>query len=672
MMRMYPKASRGLLFLLCLTPVTLASDLDQALKRMEPVPDDQPIPVVDFFRMPLFESPQLNPGGTRFGAIVSTMDDRQDLITMDLATKRAERITGKGDYDIYDFDWLSDRRLVFRISEGKRYSTGMFAAELGGFTSTYVLQRYNVMVPVGFPRGKPDEMIAWIRSSARTRGGDGGAIKIDTRRNAQMIDDGDAIHVNDDGLRAKILRTYPEPKGGTVVAYVADREGELAWAITSKDGVAKLHHLTEGKWNACATDLDEIDIMTVGDRAGELLVLATKEEGKPKALYRYDAIAGTLGELLYEDDSYDIKGVRFYRHPVDGRVLGMQYARKGPFVVWFDLLYARIQEGIQRSFPNDIVRIVGSDQQEKQFFVRVFSDTRPSAYYHLDQEKRRVDLIANASPWIDPKRMRPMQVIAYKTRDGKDIEGYLTLPAGASKETPAPLVVLPHGGPWVRDHWGWNAEVQFLASRGYAVFQPNYRGSTGYGWRFSDEDMWDFRKMHDDVTDGVKRLLRSGLIDRDRVAIMGGSFGGYLALCGAVYEEDLYRCAITIAGVFDWEEVLSQSRRSEYRRSAYGVLRRNLGDPKRNQEKFFAISPSRQVERIKIPVFVAHGSADQVAAVAQSRDLIAELRKHGVPHETQIVRGEGHGFAKIEKQVQLYTELEAFLAKHLAPRAPAP
>jgi len=668
---MYPKASRGLLVLTCLAASIAAFGQVPALKRFEPVPADEPIPVVDFFRAPLFENPQFNPDGSRMAAIVSTANDRLDLITMDLGTKWTERITGKGDYDIYDFDWLSERRLVFRISEEKRYSTGMFAAELGGFTSTYVLQRYNVVVPVGFPRGKPNEMIVWIKYSASARGGDGGAIKIDTRRNALMSDDEDAINVNDDGVRAKILHTYPEPKGGTVVAYIANREGELAWSITAKNGVATLHRFSGNKWIVCSTDLDEIDILGVGDREGELLVLATKEAGKPKPLYRYDAITDTLGELLYEDERYDIKGVRFYRHPVDGRVLGMEYGRNGPQAVWFDMLYARIQEGIQRNFPNKIARIIGSDEQEKHFFVRVFSDTHPSAYYHLDQEKRRVDLITNTTPWIDPNRMQPMQVIAYKTRDGKDIEGYLTLPAGASKEKPAPLVVLPHGGPWVRDHWGWNAEVQFLASRGYAVFQPNYRGSPGYAWRFSDEDMWEFRKMHDDVTDGVKRLLRSGLIDRDRIAIMGGSFGGYLALCGAVYEEDLYRCAITIAGVFDWEEVLSQSRRSEYRRTAYGVLRRNLGDPKANEEKFFNISPARQVNQIKIPIFVAHGTADEVAAVAQSKSLISELKKQGVPHETQIVRGEGHGFAKIDKQVRLYTEIEAFLAKHMAPRAPA-
>ena len=247
----------------------------------------------------------------------------------------------------------------------------------------------------------------------------------------------------------------------------------------------------------------------------------------------------------------------------------------------------------------------------------------------------------------------------------------MTLPAGASRENRVPLVVLPHGGPWARDNWGWDGEVQFLASRGYAVFQPNYRGSTGYAWRFPEKDMWDFRKMHDDVTDGVKAVLKTRVIDPDRIAIMGGSFGGYLALSGVAHEPELYRCAVTIAGVFDWERMLKDARNSEYLRGRYGVLRRNLGDPAKRKEKFEEISPIKHVGKVKVPVFVAHGTSDIVAAVGQSKALIAELKKHGVPHEKQIERGEGHGFRKIDNQVELYTAVEAFLAKHLAVRAPA-
>jgi len=653
--------------LLLLALPALAKKKDDSLTRMTPVPADQPIPVSDFFRPRLFANPELNPAGTHFAAMVSTKEDRTDLIAFDLETKTIERLTGGGEHDIDDYAWMGDRRLVFSIVHDKLYSTGLFAVELGDFSHSHALQRYNVMIPVGFPRDKPTEMIVWIRNSAKDRGADRGVIKIDTRYSLSAHDRREGYA--DDGLRAEVVASYPQAKDGVATAYLADINGELAFAVTEKDGEATLHRLVDDKWVKCTIDLDGFRIAGAGDVPGELLVYAADKAGKPNALYRYDTIAGKFGEKLYQDDTYDMTDARFYRHPVDGRVLGMQYDRKGPQSVWFDASYAGLQENIDAAFPNDTVRIIGSDRSEKQFFLGVYSDLRPMAYYHLDLEKKRTSGVANVAPWIDPQRMRPMQLITYETRDGVKMEGYVTLPAGASKENKAPLVVLPHGGPWARDVWGWNPEVQFLASRGYAVFQPNYRGSTSYAWRFPDQDMWAFRKMHDDVTDGVKTVLKTGLIDGERVAIMGGSFGGYLALCGAAYEKDLYRCAITVAGIFDWERVMKEEKGSEYMRASFGRLRRNLGDPKKNEEKFDEISPARHVDQITIPVFVAHGTEDVVAAVGQSRRLIANLKKYHVPYEKLIERGEGHGFQKFEDQVELYTAIEAFLAKNMTPRA---
>src|SRR5690606_359801 len=184
------------------------------------------------------------------------------------------------------------------------------------------------------------------------------------------------------------------------------------------------------------------------------------------------------------------------------------------------------------------------------------SDRDPGAYQWVNLEKRQVGLIKQSRPWIDPERMRPMSTFTYKTRDGLKFDAYLTLPAGASKENPPPLIVLPHGGPWVRDSWGYDSQTQFLASRGYAVLQPNYRGSTGYSWMYPEDEEWAFEKMHEDVTDCVKLIARSGHVDAKRIAIMGGSFGGYLTLMGLSSEPDLYRCGITMAGVFDWAAMI--------------------------------------------------------------------------------------------------------------------
>jgi dipeptidyl aminopeptidase/acylaminoacyl peptidase len=359
-----------------------------------------------------------------------------------------------------------------------------------------------------------------------------------------------------------------------------------------------------------------------------------------------------------------------YRHPKHKRLLGLRYHQKLPKVVWLDPQYEALQVGLNKLLPSLVVTIAGSNKEETQFFITTTSDRHPTQYYHFDLNKRELSPVASTAPWIDPQRMRPMQGLVYKTRDGVELEGYVTLPENATKEAPAPLVVLPHGGPWARDTWSWDPEVQFLASRGYAVFQPNYRGSTSYGCRIPEDDNWAFRKMHDDVTDGVKTLLRTGLIDQNRMAIMGTSFGGYLALCGAVYEADFYKCAVTVAGVFDWERVMKEARSSSNFPASYGLLRRRLGDPKADAERFDSISPSRHVEQIKIPIYVAHGTEDPVANVAQSRRLISELKKHRVPYEAQFEGNEAHGFRHFENRIQLYSGIEKFLAKHLAPKPP--
>ena len=616
----------------------------------------------------MFKNPALNPAGTHFAAIVTTTTDRLDLLAFELATQKTEQLTGGGQHDIAQYHWLNDRRMLLTLTKDKLYAAGLFAVELGRFSNAYVLQRRNVFVPVGFPRANPTQAIVWMKHNAYNRGKDGGVTKIDTKRKTEVLGYGMTQRIDDDGVQADIVESYDSPKGGDVTGYMADRSGELAFAITAEDGVSTLHRFINKKWERSPVDLEEMPIVGIGDEPDQLLTLGPREEGKPRALHLLNAATGERGPLLFQDKAYDFVGVRIYRHPVDNRILGLQYQRKGPESVWFDAVYERIQAGMERAFPGQVVRIIGSDRAEKQFFVAVSSDVRPTSYFHVTFETKSFVQVSNVAPWIDPERMRPMQLVSYKTRDGKTIEGYVTLPEGASTENKVPLVVLPHGGPWVRDGWGWDPEVQFLASRGYAVFQPNYRGSAGFAWRFPEEDMWAFRKMHDDVTDGVKAVLKTRLIDADRIAIMGASFGGYLALSGAAHEPELYRCAVTIAGVFDWERMLKDARESDYLRGRYGLLKRQLGDPAKRKEAFEDISPIKHVAKVKIPIFVAHGVEDIVTTLDQSTALVSELKKHGVPHVKQIERGEGHGFHMLENRIDLYTGIEAFLAKHLAVR----
>lgn len=654
------------------------------LERMTPVPANEPIPIVDFVRPPLFSSPELNPAGTHFAASTTVSVDRTEIVVGEIGTKKLQRLHGPGKRDIRDVDWLGDDQVIFSLVVDNRYSEGLYVAPVSELRRAYPVDHRNVDRVLSSPRATPHRPLVWIQKSAFDRGNDMGVVQIDALvASDNPFAPGSNRHVDptsiEYGTLAKVVRSFPAPNGGDTRGYWVDAAGELAYAVTIKDGEPRLHRFDGKQWVASPADLDGVEIVAVGEQPGKLYVLGPREDGKPRALRVLDAATGELGAVVHQDEKYDLHRCRAYRHPADGRVLGLRFEREIPTTVWFDEGYRKLQRKIENTLarvaPGSVVAILGSDRAENRFFVSTGSARRPTGYFLIDLEKNAVTGVASSvMPWLDPQRLHDTICMNYPNRDGTAVDGYLTLPAGASKEKPAPLVVLAHGGPWARDRWGFNPQVQFLASRGYAVFQPNYRGSLGTQWRFPAEDLWAFRKMHDDVTDGVKKLLQTGLIDADRVAIMGGSFGAYLAVCGVTYEPELYRCAVATSGVFDWAEVIAESKRFEsdgIGRGRAATLRRFLGDPKANQERFDSLSPIGSAAQIKVPVFVAHGKEDKIASVEQSKRLVAALKKNGVPHTARFERDEGHGMAELENRVELYTEIEAFLATNLAARAGA-
>lgn len=645
------------------------------LERVTPVPATEEIPIMDFFRPRLLQAPALNPSGTHIAALVTVGRDRHDLLVTELETKKIEVVHGFGDKDIYYFSWLNDTRLIYLLASEKLYGMGMLAGDVGRLKDSHPLLQYCGAQLISIPERNRLRPLVWMSSDLED-GRDLGVGEINTElRTGSLVnlrsartEWSDIVETRDNNER-HVMKHYGVPKGGMGSGYMADRDGELAFAFTFADGYQTMHRLNGDAWEKCPVDLDQVDIVSSGEKPGEIVVLAPREEGKPRALRFMDATTGTLGETLVQDKAYDFDGWVF-RDRRSRRIVGAMYDRSGPTSIWFDEGYRAIQKMLEGRFPGVVVRIRDVDNSGR-LLVETFSDRQPAIYHWVNLEQRTVGLIKNSAPWIDSARMQPMNVMAFKARDGIKLDAFVTLPAGASKTNRVPLVVLPHGGPWVRDAWGFNAEVQFLASRGYAVLQPNYRGSPGYDWRFPEEDKYDFLKMHHDVTDATKAVLATGLIDPDRIAIMGGSFGAYLALCGVVHEPTLYRCAVTIAGVFDWEQVLKDAKYDQYTSGRYAYMKRRLGDPKKQQEKFEAISPARYVENVKVPVFVSHGKDDPVASVGESKRLIEELEKHHVPHEVLLIGGEGHGMGHLKNQVELYSRVEAFLAKNLASRAAA-
>jgi len=417
-------------------------------------------------------------------------------------------------------------------------------------------------------------------------------------------------------------------------------------------------------WVKCPEDLDQIDVLGAGDDPGEVTVLGPRDGTAPRPLEFMDAQSGKPGDVLLQDKSYDFNGWLF-RDPASHNIVGAVYHRAAPAVVWFTQPYRDLQKVVDSLFPKQVVRILEMDDAGKTVLIGSGSDRQPLVYSWVDLAKHTSGLIKNTQPWIDPKRMRPMGVIKFKTAEGRQLDAYITLPAGASRANPPPVVVLPHPFIGGRSVWEYNSEVQFLASRGYAVLQPNYRGSAGYGWMFPEQDEWEFRKMSDDVTSATKTAIAMGLVDPKRVAIMGTYFAGYLAAAGAAFEPGLYKCALSISSYYDWGKYIKEDHYSQFSNPIYSRYLRKLGDPSKDPQKFDATAPLRHADQVTSALFITWGEYDDPEMISQSRDMASAVERNHVQVETLSFLDEAIGVRHLDHRIELYTHIEAFLAKNL-------
>ena len=662
-------AASPLAFLVVSPGLPAADKVD--LTRTTPVPATEQIPITDFFRPRFLQDPKINPSGTHIAAPVTTGSDKVQLLVYELKSQKADVVGGSADLDVGTFDWLNDHRLIYNLTAHNRGNLGLLAVDLDHLNRSYPLLQYYGEYLVAVPKNDRLHPLIWASYDSLDTQKQLGVVVVDSDiQSGKFVDMSTVNGLSTDSPLAKdnnaihITKRYAQPGDGWATGYIADQLGGLDFATTAANGVYTLHHLVGENWQDCPVDLDQIGIVGPGSKPGELAVVGPRNTGKPRPLQFMDGATGRLGETLIEDKDYDFNGY-LYRDPGSRAIVGAVFQRAGPQVVWFHPTYAKLQEALNGFFPGVIARLIGSDETGAILLVSTFTDRQPPIYQWVDLATKKVGLINNSAPWIDPARMRPMSTIKFKTRDGHRLDAYVTMPAGASKQNPPPLVVLPHDGPLQRDTWGYNDEVQFLASRGYAVLQPNYRGSPGYSWMFPESDDWDYVKMSEDVTDATKGLITAGLVDGKRVAILGTGFGGYLALQCATSEPDLYRCIAAISGTFDWADLVNDYKFDRYTNPAYGRWIRKLGDPDKDKAKYDAMSPLRRVNRLHAAVFTAVGREDWQPIIAQTKSLVSELEKYNVPHQALTLGGVGRGMAYVKNRVEVYTQLEAFLEKNL-------
>jgi dipeptidyl aminopeptidase/acylaminoacyl peptidase len=365
------------------------------------------------------------------------------------------------------------------------------------------------------------------------------------------------------------------------------------------------------------------------------------------------------GRTVYADPRFDVGAL--VHSPVDGTLWAVEVDGEKPERHYFDRAAQREQASIDHAMPGTTNRIVSFDRDAASGIIRTSGDTSPPDYYRYDRERKRMDFLFTANPTIDRDRLAPMKPVQYPARDGLAISAYLTVPRGATRNLP--VIVIVHDGPSARASWGWDPAVQFFASRGFAVFQPNYRGSTGYGREHErmGYGQWG-QAMQDDLADGVRWLVAEGIANPTRVGIYGVGYGGYAALMAAAKNPDSFRAAASYGAVTDLVDLLENPAHYRSADLNHPVEGKLPGD----RAALAALSPARLGAQIRIPVFVAHGLSDPIVHADQARAMIDAVEDAGGRVESALYRGELHELVEEHNRVEFHEKLAAFFARHLA------
>jgi dipeptidyl aminopeptidase/acylaminoacyl peptidase len=602
------------------------------------------IPLRDFFRNPEKTRFQLSEDGQTV-SYLAPYEHRLNLFVMPRGAAEARRITSVTDRSLAGYLWKGSDRLLFLKDTGGNENYHLFSVDRDG-------QNQRDLTP--FPKtqvGVVDRL--WDEPDA---------VLIEMNRRNVKVFDVYRLNVVTGAL------TLVAENPGNITRWLVDHAGRVRGAQTS-DGVntSLLYRETEAEpfRTALTTNFREQlnpQFFTFDNRQ----LIAVSNIGRDKGVVvKLDPRTGQELAVITQHPRVDMTGVSFSR--------ARQVLTAAHYTTWqaqrrfLDGRTARLYERLQARLPGyEIGSLNNHDRAETTFIIHTSNDRTRGADYLCEVRPDRLTKLAEQSPWLNERDLATMSPITYPSRDGLTIHGYLTLPPGRPAKH-LPVVVCPHGGPWSRNSWGFNPEVQFLANRGYAVLQMNFRGSTGYGRQFWEASFKQWgRAMQDDITDGVQWLIGRGVADPKRIAIYGASYGGYATLAGVTFTPDLYACGIDYVGPANLFTLLKTI--PPYWEPIRVKFQAMIGDPVADKGLLEAASPVLHADRIKVPMLIAQGANDPRVNKDESDQMVAALRARGIPVEYIVKDNEGHGFSNEENQFEFYEAMERFLAQHLAAR----
>jgi dipeptidyl aminopeptidase/acylaminoacyl peptidase len=609
-------------------------------------PNNNLIPLADFFKNSEVGGFQVSPNA-QYIAFIKPWESRKNIFIQKLSKDRLPegevvQVTFVKDRDISGYSWKNDSTIIYSKDFGGDENYHLFAVNTKNITE-------KDLTPFKDTRAMIVDDLQLLS--------DTDLLIATNQRDPEIFD---VYRINTQTGATKMVAKNP----GKTDGWVTDHDGKIRVAVESDGLNTKIY--TRPDENTEFKSILEFDYVSDFSPLfftpdNKLLYASSNLNRDRSAIVKVDPNTGKELEVIYE------------RPDVDVDSLGYSEKRKvitaASFVTWkseykfFDKLSKQRYDRIKQQVGDKEIIAVSSNIDEDLFTVVITDDKTPGIYYLYDAKKDKLTLLANTRPWLKPDQLAEMKPIEYKSRDGLTIHGYLTLPKNSNGKD-LPVVVIPHGGPWVRDVWGYDPEVQFLANRGYAVFQMNYRGSTGYGKDFFKKSFKQWGKnMQNDITDGVEWLINTGIANPKKIGIYGASYGGYATLAGVTFTPNLYACAVDYVGVSNLLTFMNTIPPywHNWQVKQYAMV----GDPVKDRALLEAASPVYHVAQIKTPLFVAQGAKDPRVNVNESNQIVEALRKRGVDVEYMLKDNEGHGFRNEENRLEFYAAMEKFLHRYL-------
>lgn len=602
--------------------------------------------VEDFFRIPEKSDYKISPDGSTI-SFVGPYDRRRNIFIQSRNDNESIRITEETDRDIAGYAWANSQRLIFIKDSGGDENFKLYGIDKDGqnLSDLTPFDKVRIQIIDSLPE-QEDYMI------------------IGMNHNNPMLFEPYRININNGELTQVATNDNPtEPLEG----WMCDNEGRLRICSKTIEGVnhAIMYRDSEDdEFNeVIRTNFKDQLIPVQFDAEDSHVLYCLSNLNRDKTVFiKFDMHQNQeVGPVLMQHDDFDIAGVHWSKKRK--KIVAASYVGWKTEFKYFDEQSEQLYNKWQKLLPGVEVRGVSVDKEERVYILRTFTDRSLGAYFIYDVESESLEKIAEVSPWLNEDDLSEMKPIEYKSRDGVLIRAYLTLPTGTI-DKPTALVVNPHGGPWVRDSWAYNPEVQLMASRGYAVLQMNYRSSTGYGKSFWELGFKQWGKtMQDDITDGVQYLIDQGIADKEKIGIYGGSYGGYATLAGICFTPQLYRCAIDFVGVSNLFTFMNTI--PPYWKPYLDMLKEMVGDPEIDKDYMTQASPAFHVDKIETPLFVVQGANDPRVNIDESDQIVKSLRERSIDVPYLVKYDEGHGFAKEENKFEFYKAMLGFLYKYL-------